>query len=90
MSDPNDKDTGLRTRASGKGIYIDGSYGDTKERRTKKVDGFQAGPVKTEPGSGYHLQYLIEFDLSTEGPGADATQFMFRGKITPALLYFTK
>ncbi len=90
VSNPDDKNTGLRNRASGNGVYIDGSYGDTKDRRTKTVDGLQSGSVKTEPNTAYYLQYLIEFDLSTEGPGADATQFMVRGKITPALLYFTK
>jgi hypothetical protein len=90
VSDPEQKNTGLRNRASGNGIYIDGSYGDTKDRRTKTVDGFVTAPVKTDPNTAYHLQYLLEFDLSTEGAGADATQWMYRGKITPALLYFTK
>jgi len=48
------------------------------------------GSLTTQPNTAYYLQYLIEFDLSTEGPGADATQFYYRGKITPALLYFAK
>jgi len=90
VSDPQSKDSELKKRASGNGIYIDGSYGDTKDRRTKTVEGLVEGAVATDPSKGYHLQYLIEFDLSTEGPGADATQWMYRGKITPALLYFRK
>jgi hypothetical protein len=89
-SDPDSKNTELRKRANGSGIYIDGSYGSTKDRRQKTVDGLQMGSFKTNPAAGYYLQYLIEFDLSTEGPGADATQFMYRGKITPAWLFFAK
>jgi hypothetical protein len=90
VSNPNDKNTGLKRRASGNGIYIDGSYGSTKDRRTKNVNPFQVGSLTTSPNTAYHLQYLIEFDLSTEGPGADATEWMYRAKITPASLYFLK
>jgi hypothetical protein len=89
-SNPDSRDRGVRNRAKGKGIYVDGSYGDTKDRRTKRVDTTQSGIVNTDPNTGYHLQYLIEFELSTEGPGVDATTWLYRGKITPALLFFRK
>jgi hypothetical protein len=54
------------------------------------VDGLVYGSLKTEPNTGYHLQYLIEFDMYTEGHGAAATHWMYRGKITPAWLFLTK
>jgi hypothetical protein len=90
VSSPESRDNGLRDRAKGNGIYLDGSYTDTKDRRSKTVNTLQFGAVTADPNTGYHLQYLIEFDLSTEGPGAAATHWMYRGKITPTWLYFVK
>ncbi len=72
------------------GVFIDGSYGSTSDRKSKTVEGLQYGSLKTDPREGYHLQYLIEFDMSTEGHGAAATHWMYRGKITPAWLFVTK
>lgn len=89
-ANPNDKLTDLQTRASGHGVYIDGSYGSTKDRQVKNVAGMVVGSLTVEPNTPYYLQYAIEFDLSTEGPGVDATQFMVRGKLTPAFLYVAK
>ncbi|HET7436581.1 MAG TPA: hypothetical protein VFN10_17870 [Thermoanaerobaculia bacterium] len=90
VSSPDSRDNGLKDRAKSGGIYIDGSYKDTKDRRTKRVDTAQSAVVNIDPNSAYHLQYLLEFDLSTEGAGIDGTQFMYRGKITPGLLYLSK
>ena len=80
----------IRNDVAGKGVFIDGSYGLTSERKEKRVNGLVSGSLKVEPNTGYHLQYLIEFDMDTEGHGAGATQWMYRGKITPAGLYLMK
>jgi hypothetical protein len=80
----------IKNYASGSGVFIDGSYGSTADRKAKTVEGLQYGSLKTEPNTGYHLQYLIEFDMHTEGHGAGATHWMYRGKITPAWLFLTK
>lgn len=80
----------IRDTAAKSGVFIDGSYGSTSDRKSKTVDGLQYGSLKPEPNTGYHLQYLIEFDMATEGPGAAATNWMYRGKITPAWLFLLK
>jgi hypothetical protein len=80
----------IRKAAQGSGVYIDGSYGATSDRKTKTVSGLVSGPVKTDPNAGYHLQYLLDVDLATEGPGAAATQWMYRAKLTPYFVYVTK
>ncbi|HYO78653.1 MAG TPA: hypothetical protein VE010_19490 [Thermoanaerobaculia bacterium] len=90
VSDPNVKGADLRRRAEGSGVYVDGSYDQTKDRRQKTVEGMIVGAVKTDPNTAYHLQYLLELDLSTEGPGIDATEWVYRAKITPAMLYVAK
>jgi hypothetical protein len=90
VADPGVLTPRLGDRAKGNGIYVEGSFGMTKERKTKTVDGVVSGTVKTKPNTAYHLQYLIDLHLFTTGAGFDATQFMYRTKITPAYLYFTK
>ena len=72
------------------GMYIDGSYGPTRERKTKRVNWRASGNATVNPGTAYHLQYLIYFDLFTHTNRADATSYYFMGKITPAHLFLTK
>ena len=80
----------LRDAAKGRGVYIDGSYGATSERKTQKVDPLADGALTTDPSAGYQLQYLMDFDLETEGSGIGKTEWSYRSKITPALVYLTK
>ncbi|HEV7238469.1 MAG TPA: hypothetical protein VGQ36_04450 [Thermoanaerobaculia bacterium] len=81
----------IRSQAKDRGVYLDRSYGSTSDRKTAKVEGRSEGSLTiTDPSVGYHLQYLIEFDMETEGHGAGATQWIYRGKITPAWLFVTK
>jgi len=72
------------------GIYIDGSYGDTNDRKTKRVDGDLAAPVRVSPGQGYHLEYFFDFDLLTHTKRLDASSYRFVGKITPISLFVTR
>jgi hypothetical protein len=79
-----------RNAAVGRGIYLDGSYGPTSARKEMHVRTAAGGPLTTEPSEGYHLQYLMDFDLETEGSGVGATEFKYRSKITPRGVYLTK
>ncbi|HEY2093000.1 MAG TPA: hypothetical protein VGJ81_14030 [Thermoanaerobaculia bacterium] len=72
------------------GIYLDGSYNDTKERKSMRVHGEAKGVAEVKPGQAYHVEYLIEFDLKTNTKRADATTYRFLGKITPSLLFVTQ
>ena len=81
----------IRTEAKGRGVYLDYSYDSTSDRKTAKVEGRTEGSLTiTDPNTGYHLQYLIEFDMETEGHGLGATEWIYRGKITPAWLFVTR
>ena len=46
--------------------------------------------TKVSSGTGYHLQYLIEFQAITEGRGIDATTWNYKAKITPWSLFLTR
>jgi hypothetical protein len=72
------------------GIHINGSYGKTGDRKTFQTKGDQRATVRATPGTGYHLQYLIEFQLFTEGRGIDATSWNYKAKVTPSALYLTR
>jgi hypothetical protein len=72
------------------GIYLDASYGDTKERQQHRTATNAAGTATVRPGQEYHLQYLISFDLLTHSNRFDSTRYRFLGKLTPSLLYVTR
>ena len=80
----------IRETASKSGMFIDGSYDSTSDRKTKKVDGLQYGTLRPTTSDGYHLQYFIEFDMETEGHGAGATYWWYRGKLTPSWIFVTR
>lgn len=80
----------IREAARGRGIYLDGSYGLTSDRKASRVDTLAKGALTTDPSAGYQLQYLMDFDLETEGHGTGATEWMYRSKITPAGVYVTR
>ncbi|HEY0372066.1 MAG TPA: hypothetical protein VGD79_08685 [Thermoanaerobaculia bacterium] len=72
------------------GIYVDGSYGPEGEEKTFFVGGDQSATFKPDPNTGYHLQYVIDFDMRTEGRFTNKTHWMYRAKLTPSWLYLTK
>jgi hypothetical protein len=74
----------------GNGVFVNGSYPWTGERKTYRTDGDKVGTVRTNPGTGYFLQYVVLFNLVTEGRGLDATSWNYKGRIAPAGLYLTK
>lgn len=93
--DPATNDPSLLTpsigkRAKGNGIDIDGSYGKTGDQKTKNVSGDQVATFSPQPNTGYFLQYLIDFDVTTEGRFTNKTHWMYRAKLTPSWLYLTK
>jgi hypothetical protein len=87
--DPNQGLDNVTNRARN-GIFIDGSYGDTKDHKTKVVKPDASGTAKVNPGQAYHLQYLVYFDLNTHSKRVDSTRYRFTGKITPRQMYLTK
>lgn len=72
------------------GIHINASYGKTGDRKTHRTAGEKSGIVKVSNSTGYHLQYLIEFQAITEGRGIDATTWNYKAKITPWSLFLTR
>lgn len=72
------------------GIAFDASYGPEGEQKTYHVAGDHNGRFKPDPNTGYHLQYLIDFSLRTEGRFTNKTYWMYRAKLTPSWLYLTK
>jgi hypothetical protein len=74
----------------GNGVFVNGSYPWTGERKTYRTDGDKVGTVRTNPGTPYFLQYVVLFNLVTEGRGLDATSWNYKGRIAPAGLYLTK
>ncbi|HEX8255709.1 MAG TPA: hypothetical protein VF846_21400 [Thermoanaerobaculia bacterium] len=90
VKDPTRFNPAAEAHALGNGVVVNGSYESTKERRQKTVNSVAIGPVATKPDTAYRLQYLLNFDISTEGAGINATEWAYRAKITPAMLYVTK
>ncbi|MGZ5441038.1 MAG: hypothetical protein ACXW5U_26295 [Thermoanaerobaculia bacterium] len=90
VDDPNQLTKGISDRARGNGILIDGSYGPTGDQKTKKVANDQSAPFSPRSDTGYYLQYLIDFDVHTEGRFSNKTHWMYRAKITPSWLYLTQ
>jgi hypothetical protein len=89
IDSPNKNDN-IREAARGRGIYLDGSYGSTSDRKASNVSVIADGTLTTDPSVGYHLQYLMDFDLDTEGNGVGSTEWKYRSKITPAGVYLSK
>ena len=87
--DPKQGYSGTNWDRAKNGIFIDGSYGNTKDHKTKRVAGSADGVANVGPGA-YYVQYLIYFDLKTHSKRVDSTRYRFTGKITPMLLYVTK
>lgn len=90
VSDPNRITNNIGDRARGNGILLDGSYGKTGDHKTYNVSGDQSGTFRPDPSKEYHLQYLIDFNMESEGRLVSPTHWMFRGKLTPSWLYLTK
>jgi len=86
--DPSDRP--LTVKPSNAGVVVDGSYDKTGDRKELSISTPQHGLVKTDPNTGYHLVYLMYFDLETEGRGWDATEYMYRGLLAPGAMYLTK
>ncbi|HEV7764005.1 MAG TPA: hypothetical protein VGQ76_03285, partial [Thermoanaerobaculia bacterium] len=89
-NDPNLLTPNIEKRASGNGIYIDGNYDLTGDQKTKTVSGDQSATFTPRTDTGYYLQYLLDFDVVTEGRFTNKTHWVYRGKITPSWLYLKK
>ena len=72
-----------------RGIVLNGSYGNTGDRKTLDLTGPQTGVFKPEPGKAYQLTYVVYFDLQTEGRGLNATEYMYRAVVAPGAVYLT-
>jgi len=73
------------------GIAIDASYSDAADKvvKTFSTAGDKTAGIKLETNRGYHLQYLIDYDLVTYTKGMAAVPFRYRAKLTPRELYLT-
>ena len=72
------------------GIYIDGSFGDTNDRKEKKVEGDQSGRASFDANKKYFLQHAIFYELWDATVGFDAVYCWYRSKLTPYAVYLTK
>jgi hypothetical protein len=80
----------FRNDSRGSGIFINGSYGETSDKKSAKFEGTQTAVVETDADKTYRLQYEINFDLETEGFGSNAADYMYRGWVAAAAMYLTK
>jgi hypothetical protein len=85
----NDSFNDLRDRMAN-GIRIDGSFGETNDRKEKKVEGDQTGTVTLQARQAYYLQDLAYWELWDATVGLDAVYYWYRSKITPVAVYLTK
>lgn len=85
----NDSFDDLRDRMAN-GIRIDGSFGETNDRKEKKVEGDQTGTVTLQARQAYYLQDLAYWELWDATVGLDAVYYWYRSKITPVAVYLTK
>ncbi len=90
VNEPDRMANDIGARASGNGIFIDASYGLTGDQKTHKVSGDQSGIFSPRADTGYYLQYLLDFEVVTEGRFSNKTHWMYRGKLTPSWLFLTK
>jgi hypothetical protein len=82
---------GNRNDATGQGIVIDRSYKAKGARETVNVtDLVQSGAVNTAPDTRYYLNFVVDFDVTTEGRGIDATTYMVQGKLMPQQLFLSR
>jgi hypothetical protein len=88
--DPKSISDQIKFNVPNNGIVVNGSYDWTNDNQRKTFPGFQNGTFKPDPNTAYKLQYLIDFDMVTEGTGWDATQWMYRARIAPYNLYIAK
>jgi hypothetical protein len=58
--------------------------------RFEGQDAVQSGAVKTAPGTPYYLSFVVDFDVTTEGRGLDATTYMYQGKLMPQQLFLSR
>lgn len=72
------------------GIFIDGSYGNTTETKSKRVADSVVGTARVSTDQAYHLQYYLAFHLETHSKRMDPTSYHVMLKMTPRLMYFTK
>ena len=84
------RDPDIADLTGGPGVVIDGSYGKTGDRQTKKVEGEQIGVFSPQPNKQYQLTYYIYFDLETEGRGWDATEYKYGAHLHTGALFLTK
>ena len=80
----------FRNDFRGTGIFINGGYGETSDKKSAKFEGQQSAAVETDADKTYRLQYEINFDLETEGFGTNAADYMYRGWVAAAAVYLTK
>jgi len=85
----NDSFDTMRDRSKN-GISIDGSFGETNDRKEKKVEGDQRGRASFDPNKKYFLQNLIYYELWDATVGLDAVYYWYRAKITPYAIYLTR
>ncbi len=82
---------GNRDSATGHGIVVDRSYQKKGGKETVNVkDLVQSGAVETAPGTPLFLNFVVDFDVTTEGRGLDATAYMYQGKLMPQQLFLSR
>jgi hypothetical protein len=72
------------------GIRIDASYGKTGDHKSYRTGGEKIGNVRSNPTTQYHLHYLIDFQVFTEGRGLDSTRWNYKARLTPFALYLRR
>lgn len=74
----------------GGGVFVDGSYDKTGDRRTKDIKGSQVGSFEVDPSKRYRLQYEVLVDMETEGRGVDASDYYYFVMLAPGSMYLSK
>jgi hypothetical protein len=72
------------------GIYIDGSYPNTNDPKSKRVEDAVIGTARVDASTAYHLQYFLAFELETHTKRMDPTRYHVMLKMTPRLMYLTR
>ncbi len=88
--DPRSISDAIKFNTENNGIVVNGTYDWTNDNQKKTFDGFQKGTFKPDSNTAYKLQYLIDFNMVTEGTGWDATQWVYRARIAPYAMYVAK
>ena len=87
--DPNEGIDNIDARKKN-GIFIDGSYGNTTDTKSKRVADSVVGTANVNSSTTYHLQYFLALQLETHSKRMDSTRYHVMLKMTPRLMYFTK